>query len=97
MMKKDSVTRHDENLNGLSRIEGQVRGVKGMIQEGAYCVDIINQIQAARAALQTVSRRILEKHMSHCVLDSMESSHRADARRKIDEIMTLIKVFDRCK
>jgi DNA-binding FrmR family transcriptional regulator len=87
MQKK--VTTHHEYLGRISRIEGQVKAVGRMVDESAYCIDIITQIQAARAALQSVSNLILEKHIRLCVADTM--SDKADVSQKIDEIMTSIK------
>jgi DNA-binding FrmR family transcriptional regulator len=89
-MKGHSIT-HSENIARLSRIEGQIKGVKRMINEGEYCIDIITQIQAARAALQSVNKAILEKHLKHCVADAMASHNEADIDRKLEEIMTVIK------
>ena len=66
-MKKHHTT-HIENKARLARIEGQVRAVGRMIDGGEYCIDIITQIQAARSALQSVSKIILEKHLKHCVV-----------------------------
>ena len=88
---KGHTTTHAENLARLSRIEGQIKGVKRMIEEGEYCIDIITQIQAARAALQSVNRTILEKHLQHCVAAALEEKNAADIDRKLEEIMTVIK------
>lgn len=82
---------HHENSARLSRIEGQVRGVKRMIDEGAYCIDIITQIQAARAALQSVSKNVLEKHLKHCVVAALEKQDEAEIDQKIEEILKTIK------
>ena len=89
-MKGHSVT-HAENKTRLARIEGQVRAVGRMVDEGAYCIDIITQIQAARSALQSVSKNILEKHLKHCVTSSLEEQNKTDIDEKIEEIMTVIK------
>ncbi len=62
---KGHTTTHSENIARLSRIEGQIKGVKRMIEEGEYCIDIITQVQAARSAMQSVSKIILEKHLKH--------------------------------
>jgi len=88
---KGHTTTHRENIARLSRIEGQVKGVKRMIEEGEYCIDIINQIQAARSALLSVNKTILEKHLKHCVASAMESRNEDDVDRKLEEIMTVIK------
>ena len=86
---------HSENSARLSRIEGQIKGVKRMIEEREYCIDIITQIQAARAALQSVSKIILEKHLKHCVADALEAKNEAEIEQKLEEIMTVIKRMEK--
>ncbi len=88
---KTHTTTHTENLVRLSRIEGQVKGVKRMIGDGEYCIDIVNQIQAARSALQSISKKILEKHLKHCVANALEQRDEADIDQKLEEIMAVIK------
>lgn len=90
--KTGHTTRHDESLDRLARAEGQVRGIRRMVQEGAYCVDIITQIQAAQSALAAVGRQILRKHVDHCVAEALRSGSKAEADEKTDELMT---VFER--
>ncbi|MBN1269964.1 MAG: metal-sensitive transcriptional regulator [Kiritimatiellae bacterium] len=90
-MKKKHETTHEENLNRVARIEGQVRGIRRMIEDGAYCVDIITQIQAVCAALQGVGRRVLRKHMEHCMADALKSRSKADIEEKIQEVMRIIE------
>jgi DNA-binding FrmR family transcriptional regulator len=92
---KGHTTTHSENLARLARIEGQIRGVKRMIGEGEYCIDIITQIQAARAALQAVNKSILEKHLKHCVAAAVESENEAEIEQKLAEIMTVIKRMEK--
>jgi DNA-binding FrmR family transcriptional regulator len=93
-MKDHNVT-HTENKARLARIEGQVRAVNRMIDDGEYCIDIITQIQAARSALQSVSKIILEKHLKHCVAGAFEAHDEADVNEKLDEIMTVIKRMEK--
>jgi len=88
-------TTHTETLSRLSRIEGQIKGVKRMIEEGEYCIDIITQIQAARSALQSVSKLILEKHLKHCVSDALKAEHQDAIDEKLAEIMTVIKRMEK--
>jgi len=89
-MKGHTVT-HSENRTRLARIEGQVRAVGRMVDDGEYCIDIITQIQAARSALQSVSKNILEKHLKHCVSAALEQHDEQDIEQKLEEIMTVIK------
>ena len=67
-------TELDSNiLRRLNRIEGQVRGVKGMIESDVYCDDILNQVTAIRSALDSVSKLILENHIQHCLAEQIQS------------------------
>jgi len=90
-MKKGHTVRHDGNRSRVAKIEGQVRGVGRMIDEGAYCVDILTQIQAAQSALGSLGRQVLRKHLNHCVSDALQSRSRAAADEKIQELMTIIE------
>ena len=71
----------------LNRIEGQVRGLARMVEEDRYCIDIITQITAVRAALRRVEEEILHDHVSHCVEHAIASGDKDDQRRKITELM----------
>lgn len=82
---------HEETLNRLSRIAGQVQGVRRMVEEKQYCIDIITQIQAIRSALRSVEMQILKKHMHHCVSDAFESGNREEADEKMDELLRVMK------
>ncbi len=89
-MKRHKTT-HEENLNRLARVEGQIRGVRRMVEDGEYCIDIITQIQAAQSALGAIGKRILRKHMDHCVAEAMRGKSKKEADIKIDELMTVLK------
>ena len=79
-------------LNRLSRIEGQVRGVAGMVEENRYCIDILTQIQAVRSALSKVENELLQNHLHHCIEGAIVSGNAAEQRKKAAE---LIKVLGR--
>jgi DNA-binding FrmR family transcriptional regulator len=64
-----------------------------MINEGTYCIDIITQLQAAQSALKAISRRILEKHLDHCVTDAIDSKSKPETDQKIKELMQVLKRF----
>jgi CsoR family transcriptional regulator, copper-sensing transcriptional repressor len=82
-------------LRRLNRIEGQVRGLSRMVEEERYCIDIITQIAAVRAALRRAEEEILRDHVAHCVDDAITSGNRAEQRRKIAELMNVIGRADR--
>ena len=81
---------HEDNLVALRRIEGQVRGVQGMIEDRKYCIDILNQIHAIKGALGRVEEKILEKHFQHCVTEAIKGTSEKEKQQKLDEILNLI-------
>lgn len=78
----------------LNRIEGQVRGLARMVDADRYCIDIVTQMSAVRAALDRVEEVILRDHVAHCVEHAITSGNKTDQRRKVAE---LIDVFSRAK
>lgn len=77
-------------LQRLSRIEGQVRGVAGMIDKDRYCIDIINQIAAAQAALRKVEEQLLRNHVNHCVEHAIISGNADEQRQKVAELIDVL-------
>ncbi len=86
-MAKDSKT---SQLKRLSRIEGQVRGLARMVEDERYCIDIVTQIGAVRAALRKVEEELLREHVAHCVEHAIKSGDKADQRRKVAELMDVM-------
>ncbi|MGO0059705.1 metal-sensitive transcriptional regulator [Brevibacillus fluminis] len=78
-MKSNLITR-------LNRIEGQIRGVKGLIEKDTYCDDVLNQIAAIQSALNSVGRLLLEGHMKSCVIDRIQSGD----HDVIDELLVTV-------
>jgi DNA-binding FrmR family transcriptional regulator len=83
-------TTHTEHLIALKRIEGQVKGIQKMVEEGKYCIDIVTQIRASISGLYRVSEKILTKHIEHCVVDAFEGTSKKDKDAKIREIEDVI-------
>ncbi|MFO1097093.1 MAG: metal-sensitive transcriptional regulator [Xanthobacteraceae bacterium] len=79
----------------LQRIEGQVRGIARMVDEDRYCIDIVTQISAVRAALRRLEEEILRDHVAHCVEHAIASGDKADQRKKIEELMAVLRRADR--
>jgi DNA-binding FrmR family transcriptional regulator len=77
-------------IKRLSRIEGQVRGLGRMVEEDRYCIDIVTQLSAVRAALRRVEQEVLRDHVGHCVKHAMQSGDRDDQERKIQELMDVL-------
>jgi DNA-binding FrmR family transcriptional regulator len=91
-MRKDSKASVQKRLG---RIEGQVRGLSKMVEEDRYCIDIVTQISAVRAALRRVEEEVLRDHVAHCVEHAISSGNEADQREKIAELMDVIGRADR--
>ena len=81
-------------LNRLRRIEGQVRGVERMIEEDRYCIDVLTQLQAIRAAVARVESEMLKGHLGHCIESAIVSGDQAEQRQKASE---LIELLDRAR
>ncbi|HEU4659525.1 MAG TPA: metal-sensitive transcriptional regulator [Pseudolabrys sp.] len=77
-------------IKRLGRIEGQVRGLSRMVTEDRYCIDILTQVAAVRAALRRVEEEILRDHVAHCVEHAISSGNKADQRRKVAELMEVM-------
>ena len=74
-------------IQRLKRIEGQVGGLLRMVDDNRYCIDMLTQISAVRAALHKVEEEILRDHLSHCVADAFSSGSTADQRHKVEELV----------
>ncbi len=81
-------------LNRLRRIEGQVRGLAAMIEGDRYCIDVVTQVRAVRAALRKVEDQILQDHVAHCVESAILSGDRGDQRQKADELLKLLTTLE---
>ena len=73
----------------LARVEGQVRGVARMIQDDRYCVDVMIQIAAVRAALKKIEEAVLRDHLDNCVVNAMEGADATERQQKIAELVDL--------
>lgn len=79
----------------LNRIEGQVRGLGRMVEDDRYCIDIVTQISAIRAALRRAEEEILRDHIAHCVEHAIASGDKSDQRQKLAEIIEVLSRADR--
>ncbi len=77
-------------LNRLSRIEGQVRGIKKMIEEDKYCIDILTQITATRGALKNAGLKVLNRHIQGCVSDAIE---KGESEEVVPELIDIVNRF----
>jgi len=78
--------KHDDALLRLKNAEGHLRGVERMVEEGAYCIDIIRQIQAVQAALSKISVSILDQHMNSCLITAVRGESPEERERVLREI-----------
>ena len=85
---------HSPIVNRLRRIEGQVRGVAQMVEDDRYCIDILTQVQAVKAALGRAESEILKRHAACCVSEAIASGDAAEQKAKFDE---LVDLFERAK
>jgi DNA-binding FrmR family transcriptional regulator len=91
-MRKQAKT---ETLKRLSRIEGQVRGLSRMVEEDRYCIDIVTQLLAVRAALRRTEDEIMRDHVASCVEGAIESGNKSEQRKKVAELMDVFARAER--
>jgi len=80
---------HSEHLPSLRRVEGQIRGVAKLVDNKEYCIDILNQLKAAKKAIASIEAKILETHIRNCVQQAFADE--ADMEEKITEVTKLLK------
>jgi DNA-binding FrmR family transcriptional regulator len=77
----------DQLLKRLRRVEGQVRGIEGMVEDDRYCIDVLTQISAVQAALDKVALGLLDQHANHCVMGAPDDGEKAE---KTEELMAAV-------
>lgn len=82
----------DSTIRRLKTVEGHLRGVIRMVEEDAYCIDVIRQIQAVEAALNKVSSKILEDHLNSCVITAIQGNDRKERERVLKEISEVFEM-----
>lgn len=87
--------KHEDTLKRLKTIEGHLGGIIRMVEQDAYCIDIIRQIQAVQAALNKVSSQILENHLHSCVITAIEGEDPAERERVLKEIGEVFEMANR--
>ena len=78
-------------LKRLNRVEGQVRGIARMVEADRYCIDVVTQIEAARAALARIESDLLRQHLGHCVHRAMNSKNASDQEKVIEELVGVFR------
>ena len=85
----------DSTLKRLKTVEGHLRGITRMVEEGAYCIDVIRQIQAVEAALNKVSAQILENHLNSCVITAIRGDSEGERERVLKEITEVFEMANK--
>jgi CsoR family transcriptional regulator, copper-sensing transcriptional repressor len=93
MLRADMQADTRATLNRLRRIEGQVRGLQRMVEEDAYCIDVLTQVSAVQTALEQVAVQVLDAHVRHCVADAVAGEDGAEATERLDELMAAVRRF----
>jgi len=91
-VQEDSSADHSEELTRLRRVRGQIEGVERMIEQGRYCIDIVNQMRSIAAAVRSAESLMLERHIRHCVKASI---HANDSERAERNILELLEIFQK--
>jgi len=78
-------------LKNLNRVEGQVRGIAQMVEADRYCIDVVTQIEAARAALARIESDLLRQHLGHCVHRAMNSKNASEQEKVIEELVGIFR------
>jgi DNA-binding FrmR family transcriptional regulator len=89
--------KHVSSLKRLKNIEGHVRGVQRMVQEEAYCIDIIRQIQAIQAALSKVSNIILDEHLNSCLITAVRGDDPDEREKVLEEVLGIFETASKLK
>ena len=91
LRRESEMPSHQDQLANLRRIEGQVRGLAKMVDEGRYCLDILNQCRSVHAALEGVEKKIFKRFLQTCVKDAFKRSTNGDIDPLIEEIVALLE------
>lgn len=89
--KKRSEKEYRDLMNRLKRIEGQVRGIQGMLEKDAYCIDILVQVSAVNAALNSFNKKLLANHIESCVAENIREGNDEVIRELVDVLPKLMK------
>ena len=89
------ITTHQEQLEFLKKIEGQIAGIQRMIEEKRYCVDIITQLHSVVGAILRIEEKIFRKHIEGCVIGALKGKSEAEKQKKLNELLGLIGKYRR--
>ena len=89
--KERSEKEYKDLINRLNRVEGQIRGIKGMLEKDAYCIDILNQVSAANCALNSFTKELLANHIRSCVADDIRDGNDDKLKELVCTLQKLMK------
>jgi DNA-binding FrmR family transcriptional regulator len=87
--------RHEEAEKRLKTVEGHVAGIRRMLEQGSYCIDVIRQIQAVQSALTKVSKMVLDEHLHSCVITAVQGEDQAERERVLQEIIDVYEASNK--
>ncbi len=87
--------KHQSAYRRLKTVEGHIRGIERMLEEDAYCIDVLRQIQAVQAALNKISALILDEHLHTCVISAIRSEDVEERERVLNEILDVFEAFQK--
>ncbi len=87
--------KHDAAYRRLKTVEGHIRGIERMLEEDAYCIDVLRQIQAVQAALHKISALVLDEHLHTCVISAIRSEDVQERERVLNEILDIFEAFQK--
>ena len=87
--------KNEDTLKRLKIVEGHLKGITRMVEEDAYCIDVIRQIQAVEAALNKISTQILEAHLNSCVITAVKGEDPAERQRVLNEVLEVFETSSR--
>ena len=94
-MDHETTTNPNSTLRRLKTIEGHLKGIVRMVEEDAYCIDVIRQIQAVEAALNKTSAQILEEHLNSCVITAIRGDSEQERERVLKEITEVFEMSNK--
>lgn len=85
---------HAKEVSRINRVLGQIEGIKRMIEEKRYCVDIMTQLRASRNALKTIELSVLEVHLGHCLAKACQGNDKQQKAKQLQEIINLLQKYE---
>jgi len=95
MIEPEDIMKHEDAAKRLKTVEGHVAGIRRMLEEDAYCIDVIRQIQAVQAALNKVGKIVLDEHLHSCVITAVQGENQSERERVLKEIIDVYEASNK--